>query len=361
MPDRQTPRKNDEISILFQDHQAEQLVQIVAAQIEYHSRVSEKRKDSYKLVSLSAGTRVDGRWTIIKEIAQGAFSTVFLCSGNTDAGRQQAAMKTERADEEPFLWQEAEILRKMSTEQGGEHFCRWLGEGRDFQRNTKSGKLVTMSLTGPGLFDLLSEAGDVFSPGTAIGVSIQLLHALKTLHSAGYLHLDVKPENAAIGRADTKEERRIFLIDFGLARRYIRNDGRARRQRSRTHFRGTPMYASIAAHARADYCRASDIESWFYTLVDMYTGKLPWTHVKSERRMGKMKRRRLSHKPEVRRKALSDLESWLYTLVDMYTGKLPWTHVTSEHRDALHFLDRRNYDEFELALRNYLKSTRSAS
>ncbi|KAL3101014.1 hypothetical protein niasHS_001474 [Heterodera schachtii] len=142
-------------SILFQDHQAEQLVQLVTAQIEYHSsRVSPKSKDSYNLVSLSAGTRVDGRWTIIKELAQGAFGTVFLCSGNIDGGRRQAAVKTERADEEPFLWQETEILPKMSTEQGGEHFCRWLGEGRDAQRDTKSGELVmfnyvVMSLIGP--------------------------------------------------------------------------------------------------------------------------------------------------------------------------------------------------------------------
>lgn len=51
------------------------------------------------------------------------------------------------------------------------------------------------------------------------------------------------------------------------------------------------MYASIAAHARADYCRADDIESWFYTLVDMYTGKLPWTHVTSERRVSFVGRR----------------------------------------------------------------------
>lgn len=52
------------------------------------------------------------------------------------------------------------------------------------------------------------------------------------------------------------------------------------------------MYASIAAHARDDYSRTSDIiQSWFYTLVDMYTGKLPWTHVTSERRVSFVGRR----------------------------------------------------------------------
>ncbi|KAL3118756.1 hypothetical protein niasHT_009604 [Heterodera trifolii] len=318
--------------------------------------VSAERKDSYDLVSLSAGTRVSGgRWTIIKELGQGAFGTVFLCSGNTNAGRLQAAMKTERADEEPFLWQEAEIMRKVSTVrvgQGSEHFCRCFDEGRDVQRDTQSGELVTfnyvvMSLIGRGLFDLLSKAGDVFSPGTAIGVSLQLFDALKALHKVGYLHLDVKPENATIGRAETNERRRIFLIDFGLARRYISQSGRFRRERSKTHFRGTPMYASIAAHARADYCRADDIESWFYTMVDMYTGKLPWTHVTSERRTGKMKRLRLSHKPkEVQQRALRAL----------LKKCPPIFYDILLHIDDLEFYQRPKYEWIDRVLRDYLNT-----
>ncbi|KAL3101016.1 hypothetical protein niasHS_001476 [Heterodera schachtii] len=311
----------------------------------HSTRVSEKRKDSYNLVSLSAGTRVDGgRWTIIKELEQGAFSTVFLCSDNNDAGRRQAVMKTERADEEPFLWKEAEIMRKVS-EQNRNIFVAVCTTAETFNGTHKAESC--MSLIGRGLFDLLSEAGDVFSPGTAIGVSIQLLHALKTLHSAGYLHLDVKPENAAIGRAETKERGRIFLIDFALSRRYISQSGRARRQRKKTLFRGTPMYASIAAHARADYSRASDIESWFYTLVDMYTGKLPWTHVTSEHRIGKMKRLRLSHKPkEVQKRALHAL----------LKKCPPIFYDILLHIDALDFLDRPNYEDIELALRDYLNT-----
>ncbi|KAL3079681.1 hypothetical protein niasHS_013963 [Heterodera schachtii] len=318
--------------------------------------VSAERKDSYDLVSLSAGTRVSGgRWTIIKELGQGAFGTVFLCSGNTDAGRRQAAMKTERADEEPFLWKEAEIMRKVSTvpvDQGSEHFCRCFDEGRDVQRDTQSGELVTfnyvvMSLIGRGLFDLLSKAGDVFSPGTAIGVSLQLLDALKALHKVGYLHLDVKPENATIGRAETNERRRIFLIDFGLARRYISQSGRFRRERSKTHFRGTPMYASIAAHARADYCRADDIESWFYTLVDMYTGRLPWTHVTSEHRTGKMKRLRLSHKPkEVQQRALHAL----------LKNCPPIFYDILLHIDDLEFYQQPKYEWIDRVLRDYLNT-----
>ena len=81
-----------------------------------------------------------------------------------------------------------------------------------------------MSLVGRALDGLVREAGDHFSPGTAIGLAIQLLSALKTLHSAGYLHRDIKPANTAIGRQETNEQRLLYLIDFGMARKYIRDD-----------------------------------------------------------------------------------------------------------------------------------------
>lgn len=60
--------------------------------------------------------------------------------------------------------------------------------------------------------------------GTAIGASIQMLEALRDLHNIGFLHRDVKPANYTIGRAETSELRRIFLLDFGLARKYTKEN-----------------------------------------------------------------------------------------------------------------------------------------
>lgn len=83
-----------------------------------------------------------------------------------------------------------------------------------------------MSLVGRGLDRLLSKAGGQFTLGTAIGVSIQLLDALKALHHVGFLHLDVKPENATVGLRETNERQLLYLIDFGLARRYVSSNVR---------------------------------------------------------------------------------------------------------------------------------------
>lgn len=77
-----------------------------------------------------------------------------------------------------------------------------------------------------------------FSVGTAIGVSIQSLEALDDLHSIGYLHRDVKPGNYTIGRAELNELRKVYILDFGMCRKYTNNYGIIRRPREAACFRG---------------------------------------------------------------------------------------------------------------------------
>ena len=37
---------------------------------------------------------------------------------------------------------------------------------------------------------------------------------------AGFLHRDIKPGNFAVGRKEDKEQKVIFMLDFGLCRRF---------------------------------------------------------------------------------------------------------------------------------------------
>jgi serine/threonine protein kinase len=57
--------------------------------------------------------------------------------------------------------------------------------------------------------------------GTAMSAGIQMLEALEDLHSAGYLHRDVKPHNYTVEKG---EGHRIYLVDFGISRAYA-NEG----------------------------------------------------------------------------------------------------------------------------------------
>jgi serine/threonine protein kinase len=82
-----------------------------------------------------------------------------------------------------------------------------------------------MALVGRGLDKLIEDRPNrKFSPGTAVGVSIQLINALRALHGIGFLHRDIKPANSTIGRPEDGELRVVYLLDFGMARKFTRED-----------------------------------------------------------------------------------------------------------------------------------------
>ena len=54
-----------------------------------------------------------------------------------------------------------------------------------------------------------------------------MLRAIEAVHDLGYLHRDIKPSNYAMGLAPAKRHS-CYLIDFGLARRYIMQNDEVR-------------------------------------------------------------------------------------------------------------------------------------
>jgi putative nucleotidyltransferase with HDIG domain len=97
-----------------------------------------------------------------------------------------------------------------------------------------------------------------------------LSHAVAALHSAhkaNIVHLDIKPANFLVDRANN-----IMLTDFGLAQKIVKDAGEAG---EREAF-GTPAYVSPEQISRAETDQRTDIYSLGATLFHLMTGHQPF-------------------------------------------------------------------------------------
>ncbi|MFH4976194.1 hypothetical protein AB6A40_002903 [Gnathostoma spinigerum] len=234
------------------------------------------------LIRLERGKEI-ARWKVDRRLGAGAFGAVYRVIGPKG---DLFALKVEGANEEvQLLKMELYVLTELSKS-GGRHFCKIEDKGK-----MENFIYVVMTLVGRSLQDLrLCSPCRKFSLGTAVGVGIQCLEALEDLHSIGYLHRDVKPGNYAIGRPELKELRKIYVLDFGMCRKYVHDDGTIKKPRSIAGFRGTVKYAPVACHLKRELCRSDDCECWLYMLIELTKGSLPWRHLKDMHEIGRFKK-----------------------------------------------------------------------
>eukprot|EP01117_Protostelium_nocturnum_P005823 TRINITY_DN2101_c0_g1_i3.p1 TRINITY_DN2101_c0_g1~~TRINITY_DN2101_c0_g1_i3.p1 ORF type:complete len:523 (-),score=151.80 TRINITY_DN2101_c0_g1_i3:246-1814(-) len=228
---------------------------------------------------LAIGTVVKGRWKISKKIGQGAFGEIYQ-TRNLLTG-EDVALKVEKVDsKKQVLKLEVAVLKRL---QECPNVCRYITCGRYGEFN-----YLAMELLGENLSELRRKQIDgCFSLTTTLKLGEQLLKVIQSMHQLGYLHRDIKPSNFAMGLGSKK--RTVFVIDFGLSRRYVLADGEVRPPRDSTGFRGTARYASIYSHRAQDLGRRDDLWSLFYMLVEFAKGQLPWRKLKEKEQIGEMK------------------------------------------------------------------------
>lgn len=143
---------------------------------------------------------------------------------------------------------------------------------------------MVFELLGSNIESLFTSCDRLFSITTVVLLAEQMLDLIEYIHSKYFIHRDIKPENFVIGRNDPHT---IYLIDYGLARRYINPTTKEhipyKDNRSMT---GTVRYASINTHLGMEQSRRDDIEGLMYVLVYFAKGGLPWQSIKeAERKM----------------------------------------------------------------------------
>ncbi|XP_046383667.1 tau-tubulin kinase homolog Asator isoform X7 [Ischnura elegans] len=257
---------------------------------------------------LQPGHVVKERWKVVRKIGGGGFGEIY--EGLDLVTKEQVALKVESARQpKQVLKMEVAVLKRL---QGKEHVCRFIGCGRNDRFN-----YVVMQLQGRNLAELRrAQPRGTFSLSTTIRLGLQILRAVESIHEVGFLHRDIKPSNFSVGRLP-HNSRKVYMLDFGLARQYTTVTGEVRAPRAAAGFRGTVRYASINAHKNKEMGRHDDLWSLFYMLAEFVNGQLPWRKIKDKEQVGLMKekydhRLLLKHLPSDLRQFLDHIQSLEY-------------------------------------------------
>jgi len=239
------------------------------------------------------GMVIRGRWRISTQIGMGAFGEIYVA--HNVSTREPVAIKVEPAnDKKQALRAEVAIMRKL---QGCPYVCQFISCGRQNNIN-----FLVMELLGDNLSDLRKKTTrGAFSMATVCRLGCEMIDALQAVHGMGVMHRDVKPSNFVLGgrykaSQDPALANKLYIIDFGLSRKYIGPDGEIKPPRANAGFRGTARYASVNSHQCKELAPRDDLWSVFYMMVEFATGTLPWRNQRDRDKVGEIKQKYMSGK-----------------------------------------------------------------
>ena len=216
------------------------------------------------------------KYSLVKNIGGGAFGTVFL--GTNVWTRENVAIKIEERNKpRTTLEREAYILYYLKGP--------GLPEIKSFGK-TKKYNILIQQLLGRSLYQIFNDSDKKFTLKDVSMISLQILERLEYIHSKNYIHRDIKPHNFLVSQ---KNEGLIYIIDFGLAKKYKSERGNHVKFSVTKHITGTPRFCSINAMRGVEQSRRDDLESLSYLILYFLRGSLPWQGLKMESRNKRFK------------------------------------------------------------------------
>ncbi|KAM0869891.1 hypothetical protein ACQ4PT_040391 [Festuca glaucescens] len=235
---------------------------------------------------------VGSKYKLGRKIGSGSFGEIYLAT-HVDTYEIVAVKIENSKTNHPQLLYEAKLYNAL---QGGTGIANIKWCGIDGEEN-----VLVIDLLGPSLEDLFVYCGRRFSLKTVLMLAEQMITRIEFLHSKGYLHRDIKPDNFLMGLG--RKANQVYIIDFGLAKRY--RDSTTNRHipyRENKNLTGTARYASCNTHLGIEQSRRDDLESIGYVLLYFLRGSLPWQGLKAatkKQKYDKISEKKLSTPIEV--------------------------------------------------------------
>lgn len=142
---------------------------------------------------------------------------------------------------------------------------------------TKALRALILPNVGPSIAHLLRKLIH-FSPSSVNKLAAHCVSALKSLHSAGFVHGAVCPQILHVA-SNVQVDDSIYLTDFSYAFSLGEEDMKVEEVEGRKGAReiyGRLMFASARVHEGGNLNRVDDLISLGYVLVACYSGGLPW-------------------------------------------------------------------------------------
>ncbi|KAI9120691.1 hypothetical protein K1719_007724 [Acacia pycnantha] len=240
-------------------------------------------------------------YKIETKLGKGGFGQVYVgrrVSGGSDGTGPDAievALKFEHRNSKgcnygpPYEWQVYNTLNGCY----GVPWVHYKGRQGDFY-------ILVMDMLGPSLWDVWNSLGQSMSPNMVACIAVEAISILEKLHMKGFVHGDVKPENFLLGQPGTADEKKLYLIDLGLASKWKDTSGQHVEYDQRPDvFRGTIRYASVHAHLGRTGSRRDDLESLAYTLIFLIKGRLPWQGYQGDNKSFLVCKKKMGTSPEL--------------------------------------------------------------
>ena len=308
-------------------------------------------------------------WKVGEPIGKGSFGEIFLASDKIEepitSSNADYVVKIEPHTNGPLFVEIHCLLNTSKTKDDTPlppGMPKYIASGSHYFGKTKYRFLILHRYK----YDLHSLIKNCcVNPKQVLIIANQVIDILEHLHDKGYTHSDIKAENLMIGSCKTSEtnsntdsrevtEDRIFLVDFGLASKFMDAPDVHRLffpDKKKAH-NGTLEFISRDAHI-GTHSRRSDLECLGYNLIYWCQGTLPW------------KKEELSRQPE----QVHHMKRHFMTNVDRNLQQTYGRNVPKFLTEYMLYIDSLTYDErpnyefckqiFKTAFTSYCETNKS--